>query len=35
LPLAVREAKRILRKGGRAIFKEPVRNSATLDFVRV
>lgn len=34
LPLAAREAKRILRKGGRAIFKEPVRNSATLDFVR-
>jgi len=34
LPLAAREVNRILRKGGRAIFKEPVRNSAMLNFVR-
>lgn len=34
LPLARREVQRILRPGGRAIFKEPVRNSPLLQFVR-
>jgi SAM-dependent methyltransferase len=29
-----KEVKRILRKGGRAIFREPVRNSKTIKFVR-
>jgi ubiquinone/menaquinone biosynthesis C-methylase UbiE len=34
LPLAAREVKRVLRKGGRAIFKEPVRNSRLLKLAR-
>jgi ubiquinone/menaquinone biosynthesis C-methylase UbiE len=34
LPLVAREVKRILRPGGRAIFKEPVRESRTLTFLR-
>ncbi len=34
LPLVAREVKRILRKGGRAIFQEPVRNSKFIKFVR-
>ena len=34
LPLAAREVKRVLRKGGRAIFKEPVRNSKLLNLAR-
>jgi 2-polyprenyl-3-methyl-5-hydroxy-6-metoxy-1,4-benzoquinol methylase len=34
LPLAAREVLRILKPGGRAIFKEPVRNSKVLRFVR-
>ena len=34
LRLSAREVKRVLRKGGRAIFQEPVRNSAFIKFVR-
>jgi SAM-dependent methyltransferase len=34
LALVSREVWRVLRPGGRAIFQEPVRNSATLKFVR-
>ena len=34
LPLVAREVHRILRKGGRAIFSEPVRNSKTVKFIR-
>jgi ubiquinone/menaquinone biosynthesis C-methylase UbiE len=31
---AAREVRRVLRKGGRAIFKEPIRNSKLLGWVR-
>lgn len=34
LALSAREVKRVLRKGGRAIFQEPVRNSALIKFLR-
>jgi len=34
LKLSAREVKRVLRKGGRAIFQEPVRNSGLVKFVR-
>lgn len=34
LALSAREVLRVLRKGGRAIFQEPVRNSPTLKAVR-
>lgn len=34
LELVSREVRRVLKPGGRAIFKEPVRNSALLRFVR-
>ena len=34
LPLASREVFRVLKKGGRAIFLEPVRNSRVVRFVR-
>ncbi len=34
LKLASREIRRVLRPGGRAIFQEPVRNSAAVRFVR-
>jgi SAM-dependent methyltransferase len=34
LPLTAREVKRVLRKNGRAIFQEPVRNSKFVRFVR-
>jgi SAM-dependent methyltransferase len=34
LKLAAREVRRILKPGGRAIFKEPVRDSRTLTFIR-
>ncbi len=34
LPLAAREVWRVLRKGGRAIFQEPVRNSKLVQRVR-
>ncbi len=34
LPLVAREVKRVLRKGGRAIFQEPVRNSKFVSRVR-
>jgi len=34
LPLVAREVYRVLRKGGRAIFQEPVRNSKLMKFVR-
>ena len=34
LALSAREVKRVLKKGGRAIFQEPVRNSAFIKFVR-
>ena len=34
LALVSREVLRVLRPGGRAIFQEPVRNSATVKFVR-
>jgi ubiquinone/menaquinone biosynthesis C-methylase UbiE len=34
LELAAREVKRVLRKGGRAIFQEPVRSSPVLKAVR-
>ena len=34
LPLVAREVKRVLRKGGRAIFQEPVRNSKLIKLVR-
>lgn len=34
LPLVAREVHRVLRKGGRAIFQEPVRNSKLVKFVR-
>ena len=34
LALVAREAKRILKPGGRAIFQEPVRESRTLKFIR-
>ncbi|HYG80839.1 MAG TPA: methyltransferase domain-containing protein [Pyrinomonadaceae bacterium] len=34
LPLVAREVHRVLHKGGRAIFEEPVRNSKFVGFVR-
>jgi len=34
LDLVSREVRRVLKPGGRAIFKEPVRNSATIRFLR-
>ena len=34
LALAAREVHRVLRKGGRAIFQEPIRNSPTVRFLR-
>ena len=34
LDLVSREVRRVLKPGGRAIFKEPVRNSAVIRFVR-
>ena len=34
LDLVSREVRRVLRPGGRAVFKEPVRNSAAIRFVR-
>lgn len=34
LALSAREVKRVLRKGGRAIFREPVRNSKLIKFLR-
>lgn len=34
LPRVAREMKRVLRKGGRAIFQEPVRNSKMIRLVR-
>ena len=34
LPLVSSEVRRVLKPGGRAIFQEPVRNSATMRFVR-
>jgi SAM-dependent methyltransferase len=34
LALVSREVRRVLRPGGRAIFQEPVRNSATVKFLR-
>jgi SAM-dependent methyltransferase len=34
LQLVAREVHRVLKKGGRAIFQEPVRNSAVLRFIR-
>ena len=34
LKLSAREVRRVLRKGGRAIFQEPVRNSGLVKFVR-
>lgn len=34
LELSAREVKRVLRKGGRAIFREPVRNSKFIKFIR-
>src|SRR5262245_41350664 len=34
LDLVAREVRRVLKPGGRAIFKEPVRNSAVIRFVR-
>lgn len=34
LELSAREVKRVLRKGGRAIFQEPVRNSKVIKFIR-
>ena len=34
LALSAREVKRVLRKGGRAIFQEPMRNSKFIKFVR-
>jgi ubiquinone/menaquinone biosynthesis C-methylase UbiE len=34
LPLVAREVHRVLRKGGRAIFSEPVRNSKLIKFIR-
>lgn len=34
LPLVAREVYRVLRKGGRAIFQEPVRNSKVVWFIR-
>jgi SAM-dependent methyltransferase len=34
LKLSAREVRRVLRKGGRAIFQEPVRNSGFVKFVR-
>jgi SAM-dependent methyltransferase len=34
LVLSAREVKRVLRKGGRAIFQEPVRNSKFIKFLR-
>ena len=34
LDLVSREVRRVLKPGGRAIFKEPVRNSALIRFVR-
>ncbi|HEX8565847.1 MAG TPA: methyltransferase domain-containing protein [Pyrinomonadaceae bacterium] len=34
LPLAAKEVFRVLKKGGRAIFQEPVRNSKLVWFVR-
>jgi ubiquinone/menaquinone biosynthesis C-methylase UbiE len=34
LKLVAREVRRLLRKGGRAIFKEPVRNSRFISYVR-
>lgn len=34
LALSAKEVKRVLRKGGRAIFQEPVRNSTFIKFLR-
>src|SRR5262249_10316262 len=34
LRLAAREVRRVLRPGGRAIFREPVRNSKLIKFAR-
>jgi len=34
LGLSAREVRRVLRKGGRAIFREPVRNSKLMKFLR-
>jgi len=34
LALSAREVRRVLRKGGRAIFQEPVRSSALIKFLR-
>jgi SAM-dependent methyltransferase len=34
LQLVAREVHRVLKPGGRAIFQEPVRNSAVLRFIR-
>jgi SAM-dependent methyltransferase len=34
LELSAREVKRVLRKGGRAIFQEPVRNSKVVQYLR-
>lgn len=34
LELSAREVKRVLRRGGRAIFREPVRNSKFVKFLR-
>jgi len=34
LDLVAKEVRRVLKPGGRAIFKEPVRNSAVIRFVR-
>jgi len=34
LQLSTREVRRVLRRGGRAIFQEPVRNSAVVKFLR-
>lgn len=34
LPLVAKEVHRVLKKGGRAIFQEPVRNSKLVKFVR-
>ncbi len=34
LALSAREVKRVLRKGGRAIFREPVRNSKMAQYLR-
>lgn len=34
LPPVAREVRRVLRKGGRAIFEEPIRNSSVISYVR-